>query len=78
MAFYLLIAPFAEWKMDIDVKGDKHRHLSHLNGWYPGYAISGKYAGNKTIHDAVVTTLLSRGDGDEGFNTGREKTWRAS
>lgn len=68
----------AEWKIDMDTKGNEHRHLSHLSGWYPGYTISGKYAGNKTVHDAVVTALTSRGDGTTDSNTGWEKTWRAS
>lgn len=60
------------------MKGDQHRHLSHLNGWYPGYVIAGKYAGNKTVYDAVVTSLISRGDGTADSNTGWEKTLRAS
>ncbi|KAJ3495328.1 hypothetical protein NLG97_g3472 [Lecanicillium saksenae] len=67
-----------EWKIDQDVQGDKHRHLSHLNGWYPGYVIAGKYAGNQTVYDAVVTSLISRGDGTADSNTGWEKTLRAS
>ena len=29
-----------EWKVDIDLQNDTHRHLSHLVGLYPGDAIS--------------------------------------
>lgn len=62
----------------MDTEGNKHRHLSHLNGWYPGYVIAGKYADNKTVYDAVITALTSRGDGTADSNTGWEKTWRAA
>ncbi|KAH0579033.1 hypothetical protein H2248_003194 [Termitomyces sp. 'cryptogamus'] len=30
-----------EWKVDRDSPSDTHRHLSHLIGLYPGYAITG-------------------------------------
>jgi alpha-L-fucosidase 2 len=29
-----------EWKIDIDSPTDTHRHLSHLVGMYPGYALT--------------------------------------
>ncbi|KII85573.1 glycoside hydrolase family 95 protein [Plicaturopsis crispa FD-325 SS-3] len=30
-----------EWKVDMDSPTDTHRHLSHLIGLYPGYAVAG-------------------------------------
>ncbi|PWY92644.1 FAD/NAD(P)-binding domain-containing protein [Aspergillus heteromorphus CBS 117.55] len=67
-----------EWKLDIDVKNDTHRHLSNLYGWYPGYSISAVHGFNKTITDAVETTLYSRGTGVEDSNTGWGKVWRSA
>ncbi|GLB08979.1 hypothetical protein AtubIFM57258_004888 [Aspergillus tubingensis] len=67
-----------EWKLDIDVKNDTHRHLSNLYGWYPGYIISSVHGSNKTITDAVETTLYSRGTGVEDSNTGWAKVWRSA
>jgi alpha-L-fucosidase 2 len=67
-----------EWKIDLDVKNDTHRHLSHLYGWYPGWAIAGVHSSNKTVTDAVTTSLYSRGNGTLDSNTGWEKVWRAA
>ncbi|KAM0462089.1 hypothetical protein ACHAO4_001282 [Trichoderma viride] len=67
-----------EWKLDIDVKNDTHRHLSHLYGFYPGYVISSVHGDNKTIMDAVATSLYSRGNGTDDSNTGWEKVWRGA
>ncbi|USW59102.1 Putative six-hairpin glycosidase superfamily, alpha-L-fucosidase [Septoria linicola] len=69
-----------EWKLDIDVKNDTHRHLSELIGWYPGYSLSSYASGytNSTIRSAVATTLYSRGLGIEDANAGWEKVWRAA
>lgn len=67
-----------EWKMDIDTKNETHRHLSHLNGWFPGYVMSGFHGANKTITDAVATSLYSRGNGTLDTNTGWQKSWRAA
>lgn len=67
-----------EWKLDIDVRNDTHRHLSHLVGWYPGFSVSGIYGANKTVTDAVATTLYSRGTGVEDQNTGWGKVWRSA
>ena len=65
---------------------DRHRHLSHLVGLYPGYAIAeydpalqgGRYT-RQEILDAAAVTLVHRGkgtgaDGDAGW----EKMWRAA
>lgn len=69
-----------EWKLDIDVKNDTHRHLSNLIGWYPGWALSSYWGGytNTTIQNAVATTLWSRGPGIADANAGWEKVWRGA
>jgi alpha-L-fucosidase 2 len=70
-----------EWKIDLDVENDTHRHLSHLVGWYPGWALSSYLDGysNSTIQDAVETSLYSRGVGiGPDANSGWEKVWRAA
>ncbi|KAF7191665.1 Alpha-fucosidase A [Pseudocercospora fuligena] len=69
-----------EWKMDLDVKNDTHRHLSNLIGWHPGWSISSYQNGysNDTIRNAVATTLYSRGIGIIDSNAGWEKVWRAA
>jgi alpha-L-fucosidase 2 len=66
--------------MGFDIQGDKHRHISHLVGWYPGYTIAsylGGY-GNTTIERAVAQSLRSRGTGSADGNTGWAKVWRAA
>ncbi|KAF4994556.1 hypothetical protein FDECE_13079 [Fusarium decemcellulare] len=73
-----------EWKMPEKLGYDEpstHRHLSHLNGWYPGYSISSFTNGyvNATIQDAVKETLISRGMGNaEDANAGWAKVWRSA
>ena len=70
-----------EWKLDIDVQGDTHHHLSNLYGWYPGYSISSLDGGlsNNTITDAAKTTLPSRGPGQgPDADAGWEKVWRSA
>ena len=70
-----------EWKLDIDVENDTHRHLSNLIGWHPGWALSSYLDGyrNTTIQDAVETTIYSRGVGiGPDANSGWEKVWRAA
>lgn len=67
-----------EWKLDIDVKNDTHRHLSGLTGWYPGYSIA-KEAQNQTVSSAVETMLWSRGIGKgSDADSGWEKVWRSA
>ncbi|KAJ5527609.1 glycoside hydrolase family 95 protein-like protein [Penicillium frequentans] len=66
-----------EWKLDIDVENDTHRHLSGLVGWYPGYSVAIEES-NKTIVDAVETMMWSRGDGEIDANSGWEKVWRSA
>jgi alpha-L-fucosidase 2 len=63
-----------------DMQGDKHRHLSHLVGWYPGYSIVGLENGfaDPTIQSAIDASLRSRGNGNADGNTGWAKVWRAA
>lgn len=64
-----------EWKLDIDVKNDTHRHLSGLTGWYPGYSVA-KEAHNQSVSSAVETMLWSRGIGKgSDADAGWEKVW---
>ncbi|PYI19655.1 glycoside hydrolase family 95 protein-like protein [Aspergillus violaceofuscus CBS 115571] len=67
-----------EWKLDLDTRNDTHRHLSNLYGWYPGSSISSPHATNRTVTDAIATTLYSRGNGTEDQNTGWAKVWRSA
>ncbi|KAJ7584657.1 glycoside hydrolase family 95 protein [Mycena floridula] len=72
-----------EWKVDQDSPTDTHRHLSHLIGLYPGYAIA-SYDGslNHTKDDiiaATTTSLIHRGNGTgPDADSGWEKAWRAA
>ncbi len=59
-----------EWKNNADIKGDDHRHLSHLMALYPGNHIS--YHLDKTYADAAKTSLESRGD----QGTGWSRAWK--
>ncbi|KAI6157265.1 glycoside hydrolase family 95 protein [Pisolithus tinctorius] len=83
-----------EWKVDIDQPTDTHRHLSHLIGLYPGYAIAsyspslqgGLTVGGtfmnytkKQVLDAAEISLIHRGNGTgPDADAGWEKVWRAA
>uniref|UniRef100_A0A0W0FSY2 Putative glycoside hydrolase family 95 protein n=1 Tax=Moniliophthora roreri TaxID=221103 RepID=A0A0W0FSY2_MONRR len=83
-----------EWKVEKDDPNDTHRHLSHLIGLYPGYAISSydeTLQGGVTVKDDFVTytkdqvlnatrtSLIHRGDGiGPDADAGWEKVWRAA
>ncbi|KXJ93454.1 Six-hairpin glycosidase-like protein [Microdochium bolleyi] len=73
-----------EWKLPESVGWDvpnTHRHLSHLTGWHPGWAISSSQDGyrNATIQGAVEKTLIARGPGKaDDANAGWAKVWRAA
>ncbi|OSD05704.1 glycoside hydrolase family 95 protein [Trametes coccinea BRFM310] len=77
-----------EWKVDMDSPTDTHRHLSHLIGLYPGYAISNYNAtyqatNQNLTHDQVIaaatTSLIHRGNGTgPDADSGWEKVWRAA
>ncbi|KAF8590641.1 glycoside hydrolase family 95 protein [Ramaria rubella] len=72
-----------EWKVDMDSETDTHRHLSHLIGLYPGYAVS-NFAGqtNNTKEEilaAAEVSLIHRGNGTgPDADSGWEKVWRAA
>lgn len=68
-----------EWKVDDGSwSSSKHRHLSNLVGWYPGFSIASVHADNDTVISAVEATLNSRGDGSDDANTGWGKVWRSA
>ncbi|EJD08446.1 glycoside hydrolase family 95 protein [Fomitiporia mediterranea MF3/22] len=75
-----------EWKVDMDSPTDTHRHMSHLVGLYPGYAISNynpdiqglKYS-VADVRAAARTSLIHRGNGTgPDADSGWEKVWRAA
>lgn len=57
-----------EWLSDWDNPADKHRHVSHLYGVYPGNQIS-PYR-TPELFDAARTSLLFRGDISTGWSMG--------
>ncbi len=57
-----------EWMHDWDNPEDKHRHVSHLYGLYPGDQIS-PYS-TPELFDAARTSLLYRGDVSTGWSMG--------
>ncbi|KAH8109494.1 glycoside hydrolase family 95 protein [Phellopilus nigrolimitatus] len=74
-----------EWKVDLDSPTDTHRHLSHLVGLYPGYAVANyqpSLQGNYTVSEvlnAAQTSLIHRGNGTgPDADAGWEKVWRAA
>ncbi|KAJ7489437.1 glycoside hydrolase family 95 protein [Mycena latifolia] len=83
-----------EWKVDQDASNDTHRHLSHLIGLYPGYALTNYQPtiqggllvnGSRTTYtksqvmDATTTSLIHRGNGTgPDADSGWEKMWRAA
>jgi hypothetical protein len=83
-----------EWKVEKDLMTDTHRHLSHLIGLYPGYALTSYDAslqGGLLVHgtslnytkdqvlDAAEISLIHRGNGTgPDGDTGWEKAWRAA
>ncbi len=57
-----------EWYEDIDNPKDKHRHLNHLFGLYPGSQINPVHT--PKLAAAAKTTLIQRGDGATGWSMG--------
>lgn len=57
-----------EWMHDWDDPKDKHRHVSHLWGLYPGYQIS-PYR-TPQLFEAVRQSLIYRGDVSTGWSMG--------
>jgi len=83
-----------EWKVEKDKKDDIHRHLSHLIGLYPGYALTSydaslqggqlvdgvfpNYTKDQVLKAAEIS-LIHRGIGTgPDGDTGWEKVWRAA
>ena len=56
-----------EWMEDIDNPNNKHRHVSHLWGIYPGSDITPK---DKELFSAARQSLLYRGDLATGWSMG--------
>jgi alpha-L-fucosidase 2 len=61
-----------EWTEDFVQMEDKHRHLSHLYGLYPGNVISAKRT--PELINPVKKVLEQRGDGGSGFS----QAWKMS
>ncbi|MBD3175114.1 MAG: glycoside hydrolase family 95 protein [Armatimonadia bacterium] len=59
-----------EWLRDIDDPDNKHRHVSHLYGLYPGNEIT--WRDTPDLFDAARQSLLFRGDGGTGWS----KAWK--
>ncbi len=57
-----------EWLNDFDDPNDKHRHVSHLYGLYPGNQISPTRT--PELFEAARTTLTQRGDVSTGWSMG--------
>lgn len=57
-----------EWLDDVDNPEDKHRHISHAFGLYPGNQIS-PYT-HPHLFQAVKNTLIQRGDEATGWSIG--------
>ncbi len=57
-----------EWMEDWDDPNDRHRHVSHLWGLYPGRQISAYHS--PVLFEAAKKSLLSRGDHSTGWSMG--------
>lgn len=57
-----------EWYDDLDTQSDKHRHINHLYGLYPGRQISPVTTPEWAA--AANKTLTARGDGATGWSMG--------
>ena len=55
-----------EWMDDIDDPNNKHRHVSHLWGVYPGKEINWKET--PELMEAAKTSLIARGDEGTGWS----------
>jgi alpha-L-fucosidase 2 len=55
-----------EWMTDIDDPDNKHRHVSHLWGVYPGNEINWKETPG--LMEAAKTSLIARGDEGTGWS----------
>ncbi len=57
-----------EWMQDVDDRTNKHRHISHLWGMYPGSEINQDE--NPAMINAAKQSLLYRGDAATGWSLG--------
>jgi len=57
-----------EWMHDWDNPKDRHRHVSHLWGLYPGYQIT-KFE-SPVLFEAAKKSLIARGDPSTGWSMG--------
>lgn len=57
-----------EWMQDVDNPNNKHRHISHLWGMYPGNEIN--YDATPEIMNAAKQSLIFRGDEATGWSLG--------
>jgi len=57
-----------EWMQDVDDTANKHRHISHLWGMYPGNEIN--WDDNPEVMKAARQSLLYRGDAATGWSLG--------
>lgn len=57
-----------EWSTDIDDPKDRHRHVNHLFGLYPGHILSPDTT--PELADAAKVVLEHRGDGATGWSMG--------
>jgi alpha-L-fucosidase 2 len=57
-----------EWMQDVDDTTNKHRHISHLWGMYPGNEIN--YDATPDMMNAAKQSLLFRGDEATGWSLG--------
>ncbi len=64
-----------EWMQDWDKPNDRHRHISHLYGLYPGNQISPYQS--PALFNAAKKTLISRGDKSTGWSMGWKVNWWA-
>lgn len=56
-----------EWMQDVDDSNNKHRHISHLWGMYPGSEINWE---DDAMMNAAKQSLLYRGDAATGWSLG--------
>lgn len=57
-----------EWMQDWDKPNDRHRHVSHLYGLFPGMQLSPFH--QPELFQAAKNTLISRGDKSTGWSMG--------
>ena len=57
-----------EWMQDVDDTANRHRHISHLWGMYPGSEIN--WDEDPVIMNAAKQSLLYRGDAATGWSLG--------